>query len=911
MKRKTLCFVMSIFLIMQAVSFNIVVDADEIDATQEEMDITKEITVLSRLGIVNIDLENGYDGNAVVTRAKFIEYLARAINIIPVTDKIYFKDVPKDHWAVGSVNGALEMGIIDPSPDKLFYPNEPITYEQACKIMVNAAGYKSFALLENMGMYGYTVLARRLGIDIQVKNPSSLTFSEAVKIIYNGLSVNILVNKGTKSEVDKEKTLFSVYHNIYVEEGNVTSVYGAYMEGSKKARKDEVIIDGQEFSLYKGYSINDYFGCYVEYIYRKNLDDTYTLYYAEPIKSRNQELILVSDLIEDFDVENYKISYYMSKESSKLAHETIDRGAVIIYNGTPYEGKASDVFDEFISGTKKGLIRLFDKNNDGQFDTLIVKSYEVFVAGAYDDTRFVLYNYYDTTRQIKLDDYKVMRLINEYGSEVHMPTVFPFVSGVAESGNNEFVELVVWQNQLSGTITGVNDGEFEVSIDDGEFIRVNKSLWNSERTLFQVGNKVTVTFDQFGYIAYVQLSESEDIILAYLIKAFSDRGVDAKFGLRLYTQNKTLDTYYLAETVTIDGKRYKREDYRNLFRAFPGGASFSEGSSGSVKVLLQRQLIRIKLNSDGAINYIDTFYVGANEDAENTLTRKHDGTVKLLYNNSAKRFGLDTLYNPAYTKIFVVPMVNAAGEIVINGVAREETPDMYATAFEFTHDDYYYIETYEYNYSNFYTDVIVVRKEPTYENETIFMFESISKALSEDGEVLNKMNGYTGGSKVSYLVDDTIADKLNALEVGDIIRVDTDPFRNVVVNIVKMYDAGTRTFENGNSNPYWYGGKFDINGQWAFREVRYQLSKSYVFDINNGIIKSTYEFADLYRGVVNEVLDASKVSITVFDNSQQDGHKVFEGTLKDIITYKSAGNACSFIVTNYRSGIARQIFVYK
>jgi basic membrane protein A len=98
------------------------------------------------LKLVEKNYISGYpDGtfkpNNTITRAEFVKILTSVMGIAPATGgESTFLDVSTSDWFFGYVAAAVEKGIIGGYPDGTFKPNDPITREQAAKIVVKAKG---------------------------------------------------------------------------------------------------------------------------------------------------------------------------------------------------------------------------------------------------------------------------------------------------------------------------------------------------------------------------------------------------------------------------------------------------------------------------------------------------------------------------------------------------------------------------------------------------------------------------------------------------------------------------------------------------------------------------------------------------------------------------------------------------
>ncbi len=871
----------------------------------------KEITVFNRLGVLNIDTEEGYDENAAVTRAKFADMTAKAICAAPSENVRYFADVPADYWAAGSINALFEAGVISPSADKKFNPDSPVTYEQVCKIIVCAAGYGNFAAFEGEPMSAYVKTAENMGVSAKVSDRTAVSMAEAAELLYKGMSANAVLPSGVnKGSVDDEKTLFSIYHGVYTKKGVVTAVYGANLRDSAEVKKGGVRIDDTEMSLFDGSSMDEMFGKYVEYVYREETDGTYTLLYAEPVKSRSDELVISADLIHSFDAANFRLRYYKTEEKSSTAYRDIEKGIQVVYNGKPFGGNLADVMKDFAEGKMRGSVRLLSSGDGADCNLMIIKSYSVFIAGNYDGYNNILYSI-DASRTINLDNYDILIIRDVYGNESQLPSDMPSVFNVAESEDGRYAEFIVCRGKKEGRLDKF-DLEEETAVIGGETVKVGKNAID-DFALLNIGADVTAVPDSFGYIVRVQAG-GEDMRVVYAMKVKSRDEYDSKFCMTVYEQDKAFHLYDIADRVTVDGTGYRLpEGYKKFFAAFPGEIEVSN-TDDYIKVNFTRQILRIKLNSRGEISEIDTYNLADGEDEKNTLTRLHDGSEELIYSWNLKRFGMDTLYNSSQTKLFVVPSANADGEILINGEPCEETADMYNTAHTFEHDWYYAIESYNYNENNKYTDVIVLKQKPINDYDTVFMYDKCVAALDEDNLPVKQIMGYAGGNTVKFPVDRTAESKLAGLTRGDILRVVTNSAETSVCDIIKMFDVRTMTFNNDGVNSNWYSGlgKGDSSAwQWNYRNAKFQLAKGYALETNGGVIKITYNGVDLPYGVFDEAVDGGSTKYTIYDENESEKNRIRSGDISDVRSYKLTGKNCSTVLLNLRSGALKQIFVYQ
>ena len=83
--------------------------------------------------------------DTVVSRADFAVMVVKMLGAEQKTNKLYFEDVPANHFAKDAISIAFELGIINGVDEKHFDPDAPLSYEQAVKILVATLGYEQAA----------------------------------------------------------------------------------------------------------------------------------------------------------------------------------------------------------------------------------------------------------------------------------------------------------------------------------------------------------------------------------------------------------------------------------------------------------------------------------------------------------------------------------------------------------------------------------------------------------------------------------------------------------------------------------------------------------------------------------------------------------------------------------------------
>lgn len=877
-----------------------------VNAEPSAAECEKERYILNRLGIA--ETETTDDLSVSVSRAKFAWIISKALRL-GGSDERYFWDVDPNYWAAKSINALAEGGYISGSGGGAFEPDGLITYEQACKILVTAAGYKECAgMSAGDSMSGYIRTAQRIGIDVNPENSEALSLREVILMVYRTMSIPMVYETGVedgrvKGEVTDKETLFSLYHNVYISDGRLCSVYGRSIDDTVVTQENKAVIDGEDYILDEGVGTDGLFGRNIDFVYIKS-DSESLLIYAET-NGKDKYTLIEGGLLKGFDSEDYTFTYYPAEESNSVKRVSAQRGASVILNGRSFGGRISDVADEFISEDRKGTIELISTGG-GAADIIIINSYRTFTAGGYDSVNKIFFSYYDDAVPVSVKECETLRILDARRKSAEIPTAFPISLSIASSEDGLAAEIVICGEFVEGTITAADAEKREVTV-DGKVYKADKTVYKNILAYLTVGKQGRFYTDAFGEIVFAD-SNTGDMQLGYLRGATGDGNVfGQKYTIDLYITDKKFHSYPIADRVNIDGVMYKAEDYKEMFDAIPGNTVYYD-----TRVCPQRQVIRFATNSKGEINKIDTYNPGA-EDADSTLSRRMDGSRAVRYLPGAKRFDLADPYDGS-TVYFIVPKVNEKGLIEVKGSTKQDDASMYGTSYNFQADHTYYMETYYINSVSYAACAMVMQREPAEADDTVFMFDCISDSLDADGNACKRINGYSGGAEISYILEDSAVNDAAKLKRGDLARVDGGINEGSAVAVVKMFDAETMTFMPYSDTQYtdpsrnWYYG--DESNTYSWRAIYHQLTKTYAYAINGDFYQGCYGIGNAAAGIINETSNISALSITVYDK-ELDRENIYSGTAADIIGYKLSRDDCSVVITNNSAVTLKQMFVYK
>lgn len=174
--------------------------------------------LLSRLGIMEGYEDGTFGPENKLTRAEFSKLIIdlygdaeqKTAEQSAGRDTI-FDDVKADHWAAGYITAAASMGVINGMGDGTFAPEAHVTYAQAMKMLVCAAGYEQWSKDRGGWPDGYMLYGNQIKINDGIKDVSSdaeITRAQTAIMLKNTLNAPLCVEIGAS---------YDVYGNKYPE----------------------------------------------------------------------------------------------------------------------------------------------------------------------------------------------------------------------------------------------------------------------------------------------------------------------------------------------------------------------------------------------------------------------------------------------------------------------------------------------------------------------------------------------------------------------------------------------------------------------------------------------------------------------------------------------------------------------
>lgn len=566
---------------------------------------SKVATAVDKL--VAYGIITGYDDNGdgvaesfkpdnQITRAEFAAIVTRMKGVadnLPKDSVTGFWDLDSDSsraWARPYVKAAVDLKIINGFEDGSFRAAEPVTYEQAVKMLICAIGYdviaqseynKAIAINPNATWSaGYIAAANKHGITKNVMTSQiTLPANRGVVAVLTSNSVD-----APALEQDENGNLTKPEDGAGQTEGNMVTITGVITDtfytgldtDDTNLEENEIIIDSTKDEDDGTYTLSDSLRETIEldkYIGRKvsayydNLEGEITSIRLENVAST----IIKEEHIVSADATQIKTK----DENNKSATENI-AGATFIVNG---KYVASYDFNTFKNGTVEIFTAMGKK-------IVVVNSYEVFVVNSFDRNNekvFIKYatynggNFYQFPTRAS-DKPKIY--VASSGSTSYKLTAFDslslsqydvinYLESPAGSAGDPVRKMYVTKGSKSGKVTsGLGEGR-KVELNDKIMYltqQYNAFTGNSneKKAPFILSDSYTYYVDYLGQIAAVNYNENSSgssWVYGYIVDAYPR---DKEIGI-LQT-NGEVTWYTLKDKVKIDGEKEDASDVFDILK---------------------------------------------------------------------------------------------------------------------------------------------------------------------------------------------------------------------------------------------------------------------------------------------------------------------------------------------------------
>ena len=805
------------------------------------------ITTLSKLNVIN-----GYDNGTFgpdkdITRAEFTKIVVFVLGydkLQTTTDQ--FDDLDLSHWANTYVKTAFDLGIINGYDDVTFGPDDPVTFEQALKMVVCMLGYQSDA--EAKGGYPEGYRSEANSLDLQkgiegIEYPANAPRGVIAQVMYNALEVKLREFNGKKWEAT-DKTLLKDYLEVYKVKGTVVGVEenttaecradlgpGQFAVYDSKTNEEHIV----DYTTYTESltAMTAYLGQTIQLYYRLDDEDKF-LVEIDNETVRNEEFTISS-----FDIADYSdlsIKYYPD-EGTKTKTIKLDKSDFSVrYNGRAvtepvnYAGASyslMEVLDIWLNPKSEqfiyGTARIIDSGADGSYNIIDIYDYDTIVALS--SPTAPEYKISDKTvagNSLMLDpdalNYKYS--LTRDGKDITASSIKAGdVLTYAANLEGDYISVFATSKEIKGTITAINTNadtaeDRTISIDNVKYHVSDRFVYymavKEQRTL-ETGMDITAYTDNLGTLEWGTVTKSSSYYpYAYVVDASED-SVTSYLKLFAPTSTKasnfTSSSSYKVKKFKIQESNPKLNNKKSSPEAIldalkENAKSFNPDKEiakiSGVKLTGYNQLIKVGFNSSGEISDVitmDPYMTGLNNEDENKIVmfKQMDPSAKYYVTSSSiKASATGTLYYSlkSTTPMFVIPKDRTkVDDYSLKAAITTNTMSNGST---------YYLDAYDLSTTK-YPSVLVVYNTSFKSGDAISR-SSAYKLLSDnikqeydtdDGDTYDMLYSYNSATTISKAkIGSEYSDLFSDLVKGDVILsgVNSDKLTDSVMVAVRFND---------------------------------------------------------------------------------------------------------------------------
>ena len=767
-----------------------------------------------------------------ITRAEFCAVITRFLNqtdFLTQNAQTGFSDLDADEsaaWARPYVKKAAELRIVNGFEDGTFRASQPVTYEQAVKMLVCALGYGVVAESEGVDgdwSSGYMNRAGVLGI---LKNAntddkhSGANRGVVSVLVYNALSVDKMVKNGDSYEVEKGSSVLSQDQKREELNGIVTAIGRTSLDsGSSTVDNDMVEIETSNGTklVFKtnGINVNDLLGRTVTGYAQKTADGDEKELVSLAVKPNANSVTKV-------DAENLSsstsesVEYYATSTSERVSTMPVGSAAII------YNGKALPNYNmaNLVDDVRSGYVEFISNNGDKNPEVINIVSYKIVVVSSITNdsksgTTRVLPNSTYSSETVTIpsaDDRSYLFSISgavSKASAIQKWDILTIMESDPASAGKKVFDVTVSRNAKTGKISRIASGNRGNSLirlgtatTDYSFAYTVLDLPDSKKPDISMDQTVTIYLDSQNQIAAVVVAEAQTTsTTAFLIDVQEEKELTkSEVQLWMYAATGASSgaerTLTLAKKVTVDGTSYEADKVADVLLDSAEEMNNTDSFFKDADDYPYHQLIRYTTNSSGLVDSIDTIVKTSKESTDSLIRGVAYEGSKLNYNSTARTFkqsGTTKFVVASNTRVISLP--EDLSDI------KKYSVRSYSAAF--SNGSNYSVEAFNLSTTSVAGCVLKYGKDAVNVNFTYstpyMIVNEVTEELdpTEDNERITVITGWnSNGAETKITLDEelngngvgSVTDP-SEIKNGDVIRYMSD--NGKVVQIKKAYDAGT------------------------------------------------------------------------------------------------------------------------
>lgn len=834
---------------------------------------------LTSLGVLD-GIEVNADLNANITREEFSQLVVNLLGYDEVAstfeDPGVFTDISTSEYK-GAINLLYDLKIVSGTGANTFGPEQPVTYPQVGKFMVNILGYSK--IVNGNSIYAYSMLAGSIGVFDDVDSSKEyVSWNDALIIAHNALNIDLMTRDfgmiGDNYHIVEGKTLrtslsTTTSKRVQKLKGILTADDTTYLyEARSNMKPTQMEVNGKVYNC--NFEVPSGLVGMEVHFYLEETDNGDIVTSVAPTE-KNTVTNLSLDQIDN--ASSGKVEYFTNGE--KKSKVRVNEYAKVIYNDR-WDMKSTYVD---IKNYDNGYVRLIDNDEDEIVDVIFVYEFtDAIVEKIYAETKQIYFannQLVNGARYVSLDEEKdntVVNLIDADGNVVAFEDVKEdCILSIAKSKDGQVINVVVSDRIVTGVVNEIDEYSVVIGSDVFDYI-VKPNV--------KIGTHVDAYVNFMGKVFYVEKTKAENKY-AYVLDAQVKVGLSGTVKVSLimpgYISEESMESFDEEGTSDTSKELY----FRNKSKVIYELASKVKVNDTTVKAanavsLIKGKIISYSLNSDNKINKIEILKPNNND-----VARKY-------YNENGKTF---SSYN--YEGFGITE--SATMSICVPSNSNASDDDMMMPV-KLAHGKDYSINAYDVDETSSIAGLVVITESMlsgeagsiSPATSQIAVLKKSSRVINENGEEVIRVNMLTKDGEKSYVVSplssSTVQNRFASLNKGDLFYYETI--------------AGTEELRNCQllqaENAYEGTGAFNLNqiNEFCIGTVEY-CRYSYVSQLKNrwtdsvtinygGDSLMTYEIFKTGTPVIFIMDEKGNAELGTFDDIQC-GNTIYVGVVQNTV----------------------------
>lgn len=754
---------------------------------------------LTSLGVLD-GIEVNADLNANITREEFSQLVVNLLGYDEVAstfeDPGVFTDISTSEYK-GAINLLYDLKIVSGTGTNTFSPEQPLTYPQVGKFMVNILGYSN--IVNSNNIYAYSMLAGSIGVFENVDSSKEyVSWKDALIIAHNALDIDLMTRDfgmiGDNYHVVEGKTLrtslsTTTGKRVQKLKGILTADDTTYLyEARSNMKSTQMEVNGKVYNC--NFDVPSGLVGMEVHFYLEETENGDVVTSVAPTE-KNTVTKLSLDQIDN--ASSGKVEYFENGERKSSLR--LNEYAKVIYND---RWDVNSTYTD-LKNYDNGYVKFIDNDEDDVVDVIFVYKFtDAIVEKIYAETKQVYFannQLVNGARYVSLDEERddiIVNLIDADGNFVAFEDVKENqIFSVAKSKDGQVVNIVVSDKIVTGVVNEID--EYSIVIDSDVYDYVVKPD-------VKLGNHVDAYVNFMGKVFYAEKTKAE-YTYAYVLDAQQKAGISGTVKVSLIMPG------YISETSTVSFDEEGSSDstkelfFRNNSKVIYELANKVKVNGSTVKAadaisLIEGKIVSYGLDSNGKINKVELIEVFNNDASKKT------------YNQNGKTFSSKATEGFGITE-------SATMSICIPTNASVSDDDLLVPV-KLVHGSEYSINAYDVDETSSIAGLAVIRAEMrsgiagsiSPATSSIAIMKKVSKVLDEDGNEVIRVHMITKDGEKSYgvspLMATTIQNRFMSMKKGDIFYYETiagtDELRNCqLIQSIDNYE-GTGVYNIGQIN---------------------------------------------------------------------------------------------------------------